>query len=1187
LSDNWRLEKLIRDRIPGLGAEDPRLRIANPSEVRQLLADKLLEEAIEVHQAVRAGAGNSVREELADVLEVARALASDYGFSVAELEAARTAKLRDRGGFQSGHVLSLDPAGLQRIHAGPARQFGQVLLRELGRCSAAHLAVAFILQSGLDVIVNALAAALNRGVRVRFLTTDYLHVTEPDALERLIALPGDLDVRVHSEPGRSFHPKSYLFEYQRPGRGTAFIGSSNLSRSALQGGVEWNYEIMEADPGWPLHEFVHHFEALFASPRVQPVTPTWISGYRGRRRPRSLVDEERETTSGSRPVPRPAQLEALAELNRLRAEGETAGLVIAATGIGKTYLAAFDARDFGRVLFVAHRVELLEQAERTFRAVRPELRTGFLTGDRRDYEADALFASVQTLSQPQQLAGFEPGQFSYLVVDEFHHAAASSYRAILDHFRPAFLLGLTATPYRVDNRDIFAICDGNVAYRVTLFEAIGFGWLCPFRYHGIRDQVDYDPIPWRKGRYSERELSNALGTERRARAILSEFRRHRSGAALGFCVSIAHAEFMAGYFNRNGVDALAVHSGAAAVPRQQALQMLAGGDLRILFAVDLFNEGLDVPQVDLVMFLRPTESMTVFLQQLGRGLRLHPGKTHLTALDFIGNYRNAHYKLPLLLGREDEPDPKAARQALAEFRTGGYRDFLPEGVELELDIDVINLLERLARKGDPLKARLLEAFRELQSEFGRRPSLLEMDLHGRYRARQYRQTFGNWFAFLDWAQQLTPDEENLEREVGPILAELETTSMTRSYKMVVLSSFLDLGGLSESVSVSDIVAGFRAFFREAKHARDLRDTPIKELSAVEEEQLRLYVERNPLKAWHNSSLLQWDRETSKVRYMGPKASNQHAFEVALRERIAWRLHAHFERRYERRDLYRVIGSGSDRSRATIKLGDGRDELPRGQGWKVVLVDGERHYAKFARNAIEVIQRRPTGDQGEPNLLSGIIADWFGSEGHLPGKGNRVRILPAPGEPDVWIIQPAREPRPAAEPLKAGIVPFELARAPGPTAAGEAVPRISLQAAASAFGSPEAVEVTGWVKPTTDRRLEEGMFVARVEGHSMEPLIPDGAWCLFRRPAAGSRTGRVLLIQHRSIDDPETGGSYTVKRFDSSGVKGKEEGERRGVIILKPDNPAYSEIRLTDVPEEELQVIAEFVEVLPSGGAKSG
>jgi superfamily II DNA or RNA helicase len=384
-----------------------------------------------------------------------------------------------------------------------------------------------------------------------------------------------------------------------------------------------------------------------------------------------------ETDAASPEIqPREVQKLALVELDRLRQDGETRALVVAATGLGKTFLAAFDAHAANRVLFIAHREELLRQAESAFGRVYPTRTRGWLGYNRDELNREIVFASIQTLSRPEQLKRPELERFDYIVVDEFHHAAADSYTRVLERVKPRFLLGLTATPFRGDQRDLLSLCDGNLAYQVGLLEAIDLGWLVPFRYHGVADVVTFtDDLLSSLTAYDTAKLTLRFNTSERVALVLLHYRKLAGRAALGFCVSIEHADFMAAQFAAAGIPAAAVHSGAGSMNRVMAVQQLANGQLAVLFTVDLFNEGVDIPVVDLVMFLRPTESMTIYLQQLGRGLRLSDGKTYLAVLDFIGNYRQAHVKLPLLAGQDlfQYPDPSSALNALTRSDPTGFR----------------------------------------------------------------------------------------------------------------------------------------------------------------------------------------------------------------------------------------------------------------------------------------------------------------------------------------------------------------------------------------------------------------------------------------------------------------------------------------------------------------------------------
>ena len=356
------------------------------------------------------------------------------------------------------------------------------------------------------------------------------------------------------------------------------------------------------------------------------VTHEWLRSYRLRvPTPASTIAPAELSEERPEPAalvtPRPIQTEALEAIRTSIADGHRAGLVVLATGLGKTWLAAFHAQEAGaeRVLFVAHREEILRQSRDVFRRVMPACDAGLFTGNERTPDADIMFASVQSLGR--SLSRWARGHFDLIVIDEFHHAAAPTYRRIIEHFAPHFLLGLTATPERMDGADLLALCGDNLIFECGLVEGIFRGELCSFEYRAERDVADFAHLPWRNGRFDPQALQRAIETNERAQQELDAWRRHGRTRTLAFCCSITHAEYMAEFFAERGARAVAVHSGTGSSDRRAALEKLNAGELDVVFAVDIFNEGVDLPALDTVLMLRPTDSPVVFLQQLGRGLR--------------------------------------------------------------------------------------------------------------------------------------------------------------------------------------------------------------------------------------------------------------------------------------------------------------------------------------------------------------------------------------------------------------------------------------------------------------------------------------------------------------------------------------------------------------------------------------
>lgn len=571
-------------------------------------------------------------------------------------------------------------------------RIGYEVARELASADQVDLLCAFIKWQGIRVLETSLADLRERGCRLRIITTTYLGATDQRALDRLVELGADVKVSYETRTTR-LHAKAWLFR-RSTGLSTAYVGSSNLSRVALTDGLEWNVRLSGVEQAHLLDTFAETFESYWADPSFETYEPR-----RDGDRLRAALSVERGgpadlpltlTSLDVRPFGYQQEI-----LDRLAAEREVhdrwRNLVVMATGTGKTVLSALDYRRLraagavDSLLFVAHREELLTQSLSTFRHV---LRQGdfgeHFVGGRRPEQWRHVFASVQSLAH-LDLAELDPARFDVVVVDEFHHAMAPTYQRLLGHLRPRVLLGLTATPERTDGEDVRTWFDGHTAVELRLWEALEQGLLAPFQYFGIHDDVALDQLRWRRGQgYDAAELSNLYtGHDRRAQIVLQAVAdtiedpgRMR---ALGFCVSIDHAEYMARRFAEAGIPSLAVTSRTGREARVAALGALRERRVNVLFTVDLFNEGIDLPTVDTVLFLRPTESATVFLQQLGRGLRLAEDKAALTVLDFIGA-QHQHFRFDLRYRALNGTN----RRGLVREVEHGFPT-LPAGCHIELD----------------------------------------------------------------------------------------------------------------------------------------------------------------------------------------------------------------------------------------------------------------------------------------------------------------------------------------------------------------------------------------------------------------------------------------------------------------------------------------------------------------------
>jgi superfamily II DNA or RNA helicase len=645
---------------------------------------------------------------------------------------------------------------------------GHELRAEVPSADSVDLLMAFIRWSGIRPLMDALRRHCEAGKPLRVLTTTYTNSTEQRALDELEQLGAQIKVSYDTSSTR-LHAKAWIF-HRDSGYSTAYIGSSNLTHSAQVLGLEWNVRVSGArNPDavakmtavfasyWESRDFAS-YEAAEFSRRTEATAPADVT---------LLSPIELEL--------RPFQEALLEHVDLARHQGHHRNLLVAATGTGKTVMAAVDYARLrerlarSRLLFIAHREEILDQSRATFRHALRDAAFGekWVRGYRPD-RFEHVFASIQSLNRAD-LSNIDPRHFDVVIVDEFHHAAAPSYEALLDHLNPVELLGLTATPERADGLDVLRHFDGRIAAELRLWDAIDQEYLAPFAYFGVHDGLDLRDVPWRRGQgYDVSALEGVLTADHAwAHLVIEEVRNKVADPsrmrALGYCVSVGHAHFMAARFTQLGLPAVALSAASRWEERRDALRALSEGHLRAVFTVDLFNEGVDVPTVDTLLLLRPTDSPTLFLQQLGRGLRKTAGKGVCTVLDFVGTHRKEFRfdrRLRALLGgsRID-----VERQVRGDF------PFLPAGCSFQLDQVAKEIVLRSIREAVPTKWR--ERCAELRSQgdvgLGEFLETSGLELEDVYAGGHSWSEMRREAGFP--TQKAGPDEPSLLRAVGRML----------------------------------------------------------------------------------------------------------------------------------------------------------------------------------------------------------------------------------------------------------------------------------------------------------------------------------------------------------------------------------------------------------------------------------
>ncbi len=711
----------LEDRLVAVRGQ---LRAAETADRIALHLARLVERAIStIDEDERSRVGIDLARRLIDAvirfLSAAGDLAAERPTQLAEVLHSVVGRLPDGRNESIAEPLIplLDTTLLTNAPGEP--RVGHQLLTEIHSADRIDVVMAFIRRSGIAPFIAALRDHCAAGRSMRVLTTTYTGTTESRALDDL--RDSGADVRVsYDSSGTRLHAKAWLL-HRETGFSTAYIGSSNLTHSAQVSGLEWNVRISAARNRDVIDKVVAVFDGYWHNPDFRPYD-------RDEFRARSEERGAARTTVLLPPTelrPEPFQERLLEQITLSRQEGHHRNLLVAATGTGKTVMAALDYARLrevlsrARLLFVAHREEILLQSHATFRQALRNPSFGELwVGGSRPERFEHLFASIKSLNTTG-LAYLDPAHFDVVIVDEFHHAAAHSYRALLDHVRPIELLGLTATPERSDGLPILHWFEGRIAAELRLWDAISQQRLVPFVYYGIHDNTDLRDIPWRRGRgYDAEGLSNILtANDAWARFVLQELEKRVDDLsrmrALGFCVSIDHARFMTRVFRDSGVASTAIWSDTPESERRAALTDLAARRVSVVFSVDLFNEGVDVPVVDTLLMLRPTDSPTLFLQQLGRGLRRSIGKAACTVLDFVGHHRREFRfdrRLQALLG--------GTRKSLTQQIEAGF-PFLPAGCHMEFDRVASEIVLENIRTAVPSRwTERVDALRQLSAQGG-------------------------------------------------------------------------------------------------------------------------------------------------------------------------------------------------------------------------------------------------------------------------------------------------------------------------------------------------------------------------------------------------------------------------------------------------------------------------------------
>lgn len=618
------------------------------------------------------------------------------------------------------------------------------LLQELQTCKRFYFAIAFITQSGLICLKECLKLLQEKNITGDILTTDYLYFNQPKALQELQQYP-NLNIRIYTK--ENFHIKGYIFEQND--YYTLIVGSNNLTQTALKANKEWSLKINSLANGALINNTLSQFQQMWQE--SLPLTDIWLKQYATKYHSLQKLKRQfataQENISTNDIAPNKMQQEALTALAKLQQDNKHKALLISATGTGKTYLSAFAVKKANpkRLLFLAHREQILKQACKTFAKIIPDIQYGILSANHKDFHKPYLFATINMLNKEENLTQFTPTHFDYIIIDETHRAGANSYLKILNYFQPQFLLGMTATPERTDGFDIYQLFDHNIAYEIRLNQAMQENLLCPFHYFGITDiTVDDQEI-------NDNSTFNDLTTDARVTHIINQSKYYGfSGERLRgliFCSQIEEAQILSQKFNERGFNTIALSGKDSQETRTNAIHKLEQKErstgLDYIFTVDIMNEGIDIPAINQIIMLRPTKSAITFVQQLGRGLRKYPQKDYVVILDFIGNYQN-NFMIPIALSGD------------TSYNKDNIRHYVAEGNRFIFGSSTIHF-DKIARQKiyqaiDSAKlsdtALLKNEYLQLKQKLGKIPSIFDFSQFGSIDILKFLDKFKTYHNFL-------------------------------------------------------------------------------------------------------------------------------------------------------------------------------------------------------------------------------------------------------------------------------------------------------------------------------------------------------------------------------------------------------------------------------------------------------
>jgi len=1108
----------------------------------------------------------------------------------------------------------------------PPKKILSTLLNQFENCTEFYVSVAFVTTSGVASIINKLQQLSDRGIKGQVLVSQYLNFTQPEALRRLAQF-NNIELRI-AVSGNA-HAKGYIFKIDD--HYNVIVGSSNLTAQALATNKEWNIKFSALEESGIIENVLTEFREDFE--KAVPVTAAYIEDYERIYKNQLLFSQrsiaESITDVSAAVSPNTMQQAALENLSRLRAEKKNKALIISATGTGKTFLAAFDAKVFNpkKLLFVVHRLTIAQSALETFRKVfGVQKNMGLFSGTRKELECDFIFSTIQTISKQDHLANFPRDYFDYIIIDETHRSGADSYSRLLEHFQPKFLLGMTATPERTDGYDIFQLFDHNIAYEIRLNQAMDEDMVSPFHYYGISDlTIDDHPV-------EDKIDFNVLVAEERVTQIIEKatFYGSDNGITRGliFCSKKEEAIKLSNLLNSRGLKTLALTDNSSEADRVRAMEKLETDDsnerIDYILTVDIFNEGIDIPKINQIIMLRPTKSAIIFIQQLGRGLRKVDGKHYLTVIDFIGNYNN-NYLIPIALFGDTSYNKDTLRKLITE----GSR-MIPGASTINFDaITKEKIFQSIDTANLQLLRDLKSDYKLLKSKLGRIPMMMDFIYHGSRDPYLFVENSSSYFNFISrFENENFLNISTREKKLLELFSK-EINNSKRVEESIIIKYIIEKGQISLTKLRSEILSKFNyivsdetiqscvanlnfEFIREKKDGQLL---PVREIYDLEIVQID-----NDILLPSPSFSVHLKQETFKTFLLDSVYYSIYEFEKQFNSE-SWQNGFVLYRKYSRKDVFRILNvaqnpvaqnvSGylvsSDNKHCPIFVTYHKDEhISESTKYEDEFINNRsfKWMSKSNRTKKSGDVQSILGEKGQIRLLlfikksndEGLDFYYMGDvrpdlsevteKSMKNDEGKRlpvVQFLFTLENPVPYSLFNYLQEKTTSITLKAKTKKEDLPKQTVLefTERGlHSIPFYDFYAAAGTFSEIQSGKEYSLLNCKGIDNTDNKYFACRIVGESMNRVIPNGSVCLFKKYEAGTRNGKIVLVESRDIQDPDFNSAFTIKTYSSQKSIGENDWAHT-TITLSPNSvdSKYKPITIHADDSSELRVIGEFVRII--------